>query len=95
MAILAIRLFGAGVKALIPLIAVLISVQASSTCDVNNVSAPATAYNASASYIGCYLDPSVSILTEAKLSTIIMTPKYCTNWCGQKGFAYGGVEFGT
>lgn len=95
MAIPATRLFGAGVKALIALIAVLTSVQASSTCNINSVSTPVTAYNASASYVGCYLDPSVSILTEAKLSTIIMTPEYCTSWCGQKGFAYGGVEFGT
>jgi xylan 1,4-beta-xylosidase len=95
MAILATRLFGVGVKALLALISVLTCVQASYTCNMNNVSAPATGYNASASYIGCYLDPSVSILTEAKLSTIIMTPEYCTSWCGGKGFAYGGVEFGT
>lgn len=89
------RLFRAGAKALLSLVAVLTSVQASSTCNMNNGSAPATAYNASASYVGCYLDPSVSILTSAKLSTIIMTPEYCTNWCGERGFAYGGIEFGT
>ncbi|KAJ5820055.1 glycoside hydrolase superfamily [Penicillium riverlandense] len=70
------------------------SVQASSMCAMNS-SAPTTAYNASANYLGCYLDPSVSILTAAKLSTISMTPQYCANWCGERGFAYGGVEFGT
>lgn len=67
---------------------------ASSMCNMNSP-APATAYNATASYLGCYLDPSVSILSAAKLSTIVMTPQYCANWCGSRGFAYGGVEFGT
>lgn len=86
------RLFGLSVKSVL---AVFTSVQASSMCNGNNVSAPATNYNASYNYIGCYLDPNVSILTAAKLSTIIMTPEYCTSWCGQKGFAYGGIEFGT
>lgn len=86
------RIFGFGVRAVL---SVLTSVQASSMCNVNNVSATEVAYNASYDYVGCYLDPNVSILTAAKLSTIIMTPEYCTSWCGQKGFAYGGIEFGT
>lgn len=76
-------------------LAILTTVQASSPCNMNSDSTLAAAYNASASYLGCYLDPSVSILTAAKLSTIIMTPEYCTSWCGQKGFGYAGIEFGT
>lgn len=88
------KLFRAGTQVLLPLMAVHTSVQASSTRGMDS-SAPTTAYNASTSYVGCYLDPSVTILTSAKLSTIIMTPQYCANWCGERGFAYGGVEFGT
>ncbi|KFY00624.1 hypothetical protein O988_03198 [Pseudogymnoascus sp. VKM F-3808] len=56
---------------------------------------PTTAYNVSSRYLGCYQDPHVTILSDAKLSTIIMTPQYCTTWCGKNGFAYGGIEFGT
>ena len=52
-------------------------------------------YHATKEYQGCYLDPGVNILREAKLSTIAMTPQYCANWCGGQGFAYGGVNFGT
>ncbi|KFY65554.1 hypothetical protein V496_02497 [Pseudogymnoascus sp. VKM F-4515 (FW-2607)] len=59
-----------------------------------NLSARA-AYHATSKYLGCYDDPHVSILGDAKLSTIAMTPQYCANWCGGRGFAYGGVEFGT
>ncbi|KAJ5610398.1 glycoside hydrolase superfamily [Penicillium lagena] len=88
------KLFRAGTKVLLPLMAVQTNVQASSTCTMNS-SASTTAYSASASYLGCYLDPSVTILTAKKLSTVIMTPQYCANWCGERGFAYGGVEFGT
>ena len=52
-------------------------------------------YNATKQYVGCYLDPSVSILGQAKISTIGMTPQFCADFCGQRGYAYGGVEFGT
>lgn len=55
----------------------------------------AETYRATKEYQGCYLDPGVNILREAKLSTIAMTPQYCANWCGGQGFAYGGVNFGT
>lgn len=88
------KLFRAGKKVLLSLIAVHTGVKASAVC-TDNSSAPTTTYNASTSYLGCYSDPSVTILTEAKLSTIIMTPQYCADWCGQRGFGYGGIEFGT
>jgi beta-D-xylosidase 4 len=88
------KLFPAAAKVLLPFIAVHTGVQASSVCSTSG-SASAAAYNASANYLGCYMDPSVSILTAAKLSTIIITPQYCATWCGERGFAYGGVEFGT
>jgi beta-D-xylosidase 4 len=61
-------------------------------CDGSGDSAP---YNATKEYLGCYQDSNVSILGEAKLSTIAMTPQYCANWCGGKGFGYGGILFGT
>ncbi|KFY12446.1 hypothetical protein V492_03851 [Pseudogymnoascus sp. VKM F-4246] len=67
---------------------------ASFKCDADD-SGPGTAYNASSKYLGCYDDPHVSILSDAKLSTIAMTPQFCANWCGQRGFAHGGIEFGT
>nr|OQO22580.1 hypothetical protein B0A51_11843 [Rachicladosporium sp. CCFEE 5018] len=60
-----------------------------------NASGGGAAYNATKVYLGCYNDPSVSILSAAKLSTIGMTPQYCANWCGERGFGYGGIEFGT
>ncbi|KAJ5900747.1 uncharacterized protein N7473_004817 [Penicillium subrubescens] len=86
--------FRAGATVLLSLMAVQTGVHASSVCNGDN-SASTAAYNASKSYVGCYLDPKVTILTAAKLSTIGMTPQYCANWCGQRGFAYGGIEFGT
>jgi beta-D-xylosidase 4 len=52
-------------------------------------------YNATFTSLGCYNDSSVSILTAAKLSTIAMTPSYCASWCGERGYAFGGIEFGT
>lgn len=70
------------------------SIQAESTRPGGSLSTT-TVYNASTTYLGCYQDPSVSILTQAKLDTIVMTPQYCANWCGQHGFPYAGVEFGT
>lgn len=46
-------------------------------------------------YLGCYNDTMVSILTAAKISTIAMTPQFCANFCGERGFAYGGLNFAT
>ena len=60
-----------------------------------NASGAASSYNATANYLGCYLDPSVSILGAVKLSTIAMTPQLCTNFCGERGYSYGGINFGT
>ena len=57
--------------------------------------AASTGYNATSQYQGCYNDSSVSILSSAKLSTIITTPQSCTTFCGERGFAYAGIEFGT
>lgn len=42
-----------------------------------------------------YNDSSVSILSDLKLSTVAMTPQYCANFCGERGYAYGGIEFTT
>lgn len=86
--------FRAGTKVLLSIMAVSTGVNATFTCTVNNTTST-TGYNATTSYLGCYLDPKVSILTAAKLSTIAMTPEYCATWCGKQGFAYGGIEFGT
>ena len=91
---IASQLVRAGTKVLLSLMAVTTGVHASSLC-TSSSSAPTTAYNATTSYLGCYLDPHVTILTAAKLSTIAMTPQYCATWCGQRGFEYGGIEFGT
>ncbi|KAJ5554966.1 glycoside hydrolase superfamily [Penicillium sp. DV-2018c] len=88
------KLFRASTKVLLSLLGLHTGVNASNTCPDNGAASTA-AYNASASYLGCYLDPSVSILSAAKLSTIIMTPQYCANWCGERGFEYGGIDFGT
>ena len=62
------------------------------TCDVSNSTAQ---YNATSEYLGCYNDSSVSILSSAKASTIAMTAQYCANFCGERGFGYAGIEFGT
>jgi xylan 1,4-beta-xylosidase len=62
---------------------------------VCGASGSGTSYNATIEYVGCYLDSSVSILGQAKFSSIGMTPQFCGNYCGQRGYAYGGVEFGT
>jgi xylan 1,4-beta-xylosidase len=52
-------------------------------------------YAATRQYIACFRDPNVSILGEAKISTVAMSPQYCTTWCGAKGFSYAGIIFGT
>jgi xylan 1,4-beta-xylosidase len=66
-----------------------------SSAFVCSASGSASLYNATSKYLGCYLDPKVSILGQVKVSTIAMTPQYCANFCGVRGYAYGGVEFGT
>lgn len=53
------------------------------------------AFEADFTNLGCYNDSSVSILSAAKLSTIAMTPSFCASWCGERGYAYGGINFGT
>lgn len=45
--------------------------------------------------LGCYNDSMVSILSDAKVSTIAMTPQYCANFCGSRGYAYGTPEHDT
>ena len=62
------------------------------TCQTGSAGA---SYNATSEYLGCYLDPSVSILGAVKLSTIAMTPQFCTNFCGERGYSYAGINFGT
>lgn len=52
-------------------------------------------FKADLTNLGCYNDSSVSILSAAKLSTIAMTPSFCASWCGERGYAYGGINFGT
>jgi len=42
-----------------------------------------------------YTDNLTSILSAAKLSTIAMTPAVCGAFCGELGYAYGGINFGT
>lgn len=42
-----------------------------------------------------YNDSSVSILSDLKLSSIAMTPQFCADFCGERGYAYGGINFGT
>ena len=86
--------FRVSATVLLSLMAVHTGVHAAFVCNDDNSESTAV-YNAPKSYVGCYLDPKVTILTAAKLSTIGMTPQYCANWCGQRGFTYGGIEFGT
>ena len=62
---------------------------------VCNPAGGAATYNATSNYLGCYNDSSVSILSSAKVSTIAMTPQFCANFCGERGFGYAGIEFGT
>jgi hypothetical protein len=54
-----------------------------------------SAYQGKFKSLGCYNDSSVSILSDAKVSTIAMTPQYCADFCGAIGYAYGGIEFTT
>ncbi|KAK4580133.1 hypothetical protein LTR86_000336 [Recurvomyces mirabilis] len=57
-------------------------------------SSASAAYNATSNYLGCYTG-GTSILSAVKLSTIAMTPQLCTSWCGERGFQYGAIVFGT
>ena len=79
--------------ALTPLLATLTLGQGNGSFQCSNSSS--AAYNATFTSLGCYNDSSVSILEAAKLSTIAMTPSYCASWCGERGYAYGGINFGT
>ena len=78
---------------LMPLLASLALAQSSGSFQCSNSSS--AAYNATFTNLGCYNDSSVSILSAAKLSTIAMTPSYCASWCGERGYGYGGINFGT
>lgn len=78
---------------LTPLMAALAVGQSTGSFQCSNSSS--AAYNATFTSLGCYNDSSVSILEAAKLSTIAMTPSYCASWCGERGYAYGGINFGT
>ncbi|KAK3074396.1 hypothetical protein LTR53_003190 [Teratosphaeriaceae sp. CCFEE 6253] len=66
--------------------------QSNFTCDSSGA---VSGYNATSKYLGCYLDRQVSILGAVKLSTIAMTPQLCTNFCGERGYSFGGINFGT
>jgi len=85
------------VLALLPLFGTQVLGQNSSTTSgfVCQSGSSAATYNASFTSLGCYNDSSVSILSASKLSTIAMTPQFCADYCGQKGFGYGGINFGT
>jgi xylan 1,4-beta-xylosidase len=61
-------------------------------CDANG---GGSSYVADYTSLGCYNDSSVSILENLKVSTVAMTPQYCANFCGSRGYAYGGIEFTT
>ena len=78
---------------LTPLLAALALGQSDESFQCSNSSS--AAYNATFTSLGCYNDSSVSILEAAKLSTIAMTPSYCASWCGERGYAYSGINFGT
>lgn len=73
----------------------LVRAESQSSDFICDTSGTAPVYNASSKYLGCYLDRTVSILQAAKLSTIAMTPQFCTNFCGKLGYKYAGVEFTT
>lgn len=53
------------------------------------------AYNATITYVGCYVDP----LTPRDLAGPMLTvgnsnsPQYCADVCGAAGYSYSGVEF--
>jgi beta-D-xylosidase 4 len=79
--------------ALMPAFSMLALAQTGGPFQCSNSSS--AAFNATFTSLGCYNDSSVSILQAAKLSTIAMTPSYCANWCGERGYAYGGINFGT
>jgi beta-D-xylosidase 4 len=79
----------------LPMLAATVLTQNSSSSGFVCQTGAGSSYTADISYLGCYNDSSVSILSAAKLPTIAMTPQFCGNYCGEKGFAYGGIEFGT
>lgn len=78
-------------RVLSPYLALVYAICAASLCQASTTST----YNAVSKYLGCYNDSMVSILSSAKLSTVAMTPQYCANYCGERGFGYGGIEFTT
>ncbi len=68
------------------------SLSAAQTCDTSGGGAQ---YHGKFKSLGCYNDSSVSILSNAKVSTVAMTPQYCADFCGARGYGYGGIEFTT
>ena len=79
--------------ALMPALSILALAQSDGSFECSNSSS--AAFEATFTSLGCYNDSSVSILQAAKLSTIAMTPSFCASWCGERGYAYGGINFGT
>jgi hypothetical protein len=82
----------ATVKYLVGPLALLLASAIAQTCDTSGGGA---AYTGKFKSLGCYNDSSVSILSNAKVSTVAMTPQYCADFCGARGYAYGGIEFTT
>lgn len=89
-------IFANAALALLPILAVqALGQNMSSTGFICQSGAAAVTQNASFTSLGCYNDSTVSILSASKLSSIAMTPQFCANYCAGKGYAYGGINFGT
>lgn len=81
----------AGSMSLLLLGAINSGVVLAQSCESGN----GAAYQGKFKSLGCYNDSSVSILASAKVSTVAMTPQYCADFCGARGYKYGGIEFTT
>lgn len=60
-----------------------------------NASGGGSSYTGDFEALGCYNDSSVSLLGDLKVSTVAMTPQYCADFCGARGYEFGGIIFTT
>lgn len=57
------------------------------------LAAPASTSAASPKLLGCYRDESLRDLAGEHVSSADMTPEKCFSICGEKGFAFAGLQF--
>ncbi|KAK2021990.1 hypothetical protein LX32DRAFT_733097, partial [Colletotrichum zoysiae] len=52
-----------------------------------------SSYTATKDYVGCF-EGGGGFFDKGKLYSVAMTPQGCSDYCGERGFVYGGIFSG-